>query len=70
MGMVRAFNESGRPEGAEFNRMTASDDPAQQLFISAVRHKTFVEVNEKGTEAAAVTGVRMDATTAARLVRP
>ena len=56
LGMVRAFNEPGRPDGAQFDRMTTSDDPAQQLFISAVGHKTFVEVNEKGTEAAAATG--------------
>ena len=62
LGMVRAFNEPGRPDGAQFDRMTTSDDPAHQLFISAVRHKTFVEVNEKGTEAAAATAVRMDAT--------
>ncbi len=37
MGMVRAFNRPGRPDGAQFDRMMASDDPAQQLFISAVR---------------------------------
>lgn len=70
LGMVRAFNRPGGPDGAQFDRMTASDDPAQQLFISAVRHKTFVEVNEKGTEAAAVTSVAMDTAMAAPAERP
>jgi serine protease inhibitor len=62
LGMVRAFHRPGTSDGAQFDRITATSDPAQQLFISAVRHKTFVEVNEKGTEAAAVTGVPMPAT--------
>ncbi len=46
LGMDIAFNS-----GADFTGMGPS------LFISEVRHKTFVEVNEKGTEAVAVTAV-------------
>ncbi len=46
LGMGIAFGG-----GADFTGM------GPNLFISEVRHKTFVEVNEEGTEAAAVTAV-------------
>ena len=34
-------------ENANFSRMMKEDDP---LFISKVKQKTFIEVNEEGTE--------------------
>lgn len=48
MGMPQAFN----PEVADF---TGISD--QQLFISEVIHKTYITVDEDGTEAAAVTSI-------------
>lgn len=50
LGMGLAFGEGG---AADFTRINA----AGGLQIDEVKHKTFVEVNEEGTEAAAVTSV-------------
>jgi serpin B len=53
MGMGIAFRD-----GADFTRISDNAD----LYISSVRHKTYVRVNEAGTEAAAVTVVQMGTT--------
>lgn len=56
LGMQTAFD---RPEGsANFDRM-APRKPDDYLFISEVFHKTFLDLDEHGTEAAAATAVVM-----------
>ncbi|HEY9600094.1 MAG TPA: serpin family protein [Allocoleopsis sp.] len=54
LGMEPAFND-----GANFSNMTSAS-----VAIDEVKHKTFVEVNEEGTEAAAATSVGIALTSA------
>lgn len=56
LGMQRAFI----PDGADFTPLSAR--LGHNLYISKVRQKTFVDVNEEGTEAAAVTSVDIGVT--------
>jgi serine protease inhibitor len=55
MGMGVAFD----PAAADFSRIRRG---GPRLHISEVKHKTFVDVNEEGTEAAAVTGIGIGVT--------
>jgi serpin B len=59
MGMAEAFDSAH----ANFHALCELGQE-QNAFISFVRHKTFIEVNEKGTEAAAVTAVGIVITSA------
>lgn len=61
MGMSLAFSPS-----ADFSKISTE----QRLFISAVIHKAFVDVNEEGTEAAAATAVAMRMTAIAPGQKP
>jgi serpin B len=56
LGMPIAFTRSQ----ADFSGINGHEPPHEDsLFISAVFHKTFVELNEEGTEAAAATASAM-----------
>ncbi|MCH8963893.1 MAG: serpin family protein [Planctomycetes bacterium] len=60
LGMKDAFDTSGK---ADFSGMGWQKGT---LWISQIKHKAFVEVNEEGTEAAAATGVEMGRTSVPR----
>lgn len=59
LGMGIAF-ACDPPEMADFTRMHVP----QEVCITRVKHKSFVDVNEEGTEAAAVTAVEVGVTSA------
>ena len=70
MGMATAFKDPRLPGGADFGGMSKSKSPMDKLHIGLVIHKAFVDVNEKGTEAAAATVILMVGTTSMPIARP
>lgn len=62
MGMGIAF----QPHLADFGRLTTVRD---DVYISGVRQKSFIDVHELGTEAAAVTSVTMSVTSMPPMLR-
>jgi serpin B len=59
MGMPTAFDGNA----ADFSNLGSSDDG--NIFISKVLHKTFIQVDELGTRAGAVTSVEVNVTSGA-----
>ncbi len=54
MGMQRAFSKE-----ADFSGIAAETDPNLGLMIDKVLHRTFLQIDENGTEAAAATAATM-----------
>jgi serine protease inhibitor len=59
LGMRQAFDKTSA-DFTQMARLTTGD----RLYVSKVKQKTFVDVNEEGTEAAAVTSVEIGVTCA------
>jgi len=60
LGMVDAFSD----QKAELGGLAAGGAQPGDIFVSFVTHDTFIEVNEEGTEAAAVTVIGAETTSA------
>ena len=65
--MKTAFD---KPQGSANFDEIAPRTPRDYLYISQIFHKTFIAVDEKGTEAAAATAVAMLAGSALRSLPP
>ena len=61
MGIKEAFDE----KKADFTNMFTPSDNLRNLYVAKAIHKTKIELNEKGTKAAAVTYIELDKETAA-----
>ena len=66
MGMPLAFDDTK----ADFYKIGTLDYDDYRIYISRVLHKTYIEVDEKGTKAGAATVVEMMATTSALIEKP
>ncbi len=53
MGIKSIFDNS-----ADLSKMTENN--SKDLYVSSINHKTYIEVNEKGTKASAATGATVD----------
>lgn len=60
LGMAEAFD----PDRADLNGILPPDATKERVFISDALHKTYLSVDEQGTEAAAATAVIMGITSA------
>lgn len=56
MGMKLAFDS----RRADFSRIPLNTTPGNALYISEVKHKTWIKVDEEGTEAAAATSLEFE----------
>ena len=70
MGMIIPFSDDSDFSGAKVVKPRSSDPEDWNLKISHVIHQVFVEVEEKGTEAAAATAIASIIVTGAGPMRP